>query len=78
MRAIPTSDEFFDPTGAQHSVRIFDHHIQESLARYLAQPPLSLNKIRYEPLKGRALFHTTYSEYFKQNVKLFEALDFIR
>lgn len=25
---------------------------------------------------GRVLFHTTYSEYFKQNVRIFNALDF--
>ena len=32
---------------------------------------------RYEPFKGRVLFHTTYSEYFKQNVHMFDALDFL-
>ncbi|MBW8003128.1 MAG: hypothetical protein FVQ80_14095, partial [Planctomycetes bacterium] len=37
----------------------------------------SLKKIRYEPFKGRVLFHTTYSEYFKQNVHMFDALDFL-
>ena len=35
------------------------------------------DKIRYEPFKGRVLFHTTYSEYFKENVHLFDALDFL-
>jgi hypothetical protein len=38
---------------------------------------ISLKKIRYEPFKGRVLFHTTYSAYFKQNVHIFEALDFL-
>lgn len=33
--------------------------------------------IRYEPFKGRVLFHTTYLEYFKQNVHMFDALDFL-
>lgn len=32
---------------------------------------------RHEPFKSRALFHMTYSEYFKQNVKMFDALAFI-
>jgi len=32
---------------------------------------------RHEPFKSRALFHMTYSEYFKQNVKMFDPLDFI-
>jgi hypothetical protein len=60
-----------------NSVRIFDESSQESLAEYIARPPISLKKIRYEPFKGRVLFHTTYSEYFKQNVHMFEALDFL-
>ena len=34
-------------------------------------------KIRYESFKGRVLFHTTYSDYFKENVHLFDALDFL-
>ena len=38
---------------------------------------ISLKKIRYEPFKGRVLFHTTYSEYFKENVHMFDALDFL-
>jgi hypothetical protein len=43
----------------------------------MARPPLSLKKIRHEPFKSRVLFHTTYSKYFKQNMKMFDALDFI-
>ena len=42
-----------------------------------ADQPISLKKIRYEPFKGRLLFHTTYSEYFKQNVHVFDAFDFL-
>jgi hypothetical protein len=60
-----------------NSVRILDHNTQESLSEYIARPPISLKKIRYEPFKGRVLFHTTYSDYFKENVHLFDALDFL-
>jgi len=60
-----------------NSVRILDDNTQESLSEYIARPPISLKKIRYEPFKGRVLFHTTYSEYFKENVHLFDALDFL-
>ena len=60
-----------------NSVRILDQPSQESLAEYIARPPISLKKIRYEPFKGKVLFHTKYSEYFKQNVHLFDALDFL-
>jgi hypothetical protein len=56
---------------------MLDTSSQESLAEYIARPPISLKKIRYEPFKGRVLFHTTYSEYFKQNLHMFEALDFL-
>ena len=60
-----------------NSVRILDESSQESLAEYIARPPISLKKIHYVPFKGRVLFHTKYSEYFKQNVHLFDALDFL-
>jgi len=35
-----------------NSVRILDHSSQESLAEYIARPPISLEKIRYKPFKG--------------------------
>jgi hypothetical protein len=60
-----------------NSVRILDEFAQESLAEYIARPPISLKKIHYEPFKGRVLFHTKYSEYFKQNLHMFDALDFL-
>jgi hypothetical protein len=60
-----------------NSVRILEESSQESLAEYIARPPISLKKIRYEPFKGRVLFHTTYSEYFKENLHMFDALDFL-
>jgi len=60
-----------------NSVRILDESAQESLAEYIARPPISLRKIRYEPFKGRLLFHTTYSQHFKQNLHMFDAPDFL-
>ena len=60
-----------------NSVRILDESAQESPAEYIARPPISLKKIRCEPFKERVLFHTTYSHYFKQNLHMFEALDFL-
>ncbi len=60
-----------------NSVRILDHEAQENLSEYIARPPISLKKIRYEPFKGRVLFHTKYSQYFKENVHMFDALDFL-
>ena len=60
-----------------NSVRILDESARESLAEYIARPPISLRKIHYEPFKGRVLFHTTYSKYFKQNLHMFDALDFL-
>ena len=60
-----------------NSVRILDRGVQRSLAEYISRPAISLKKIRYESFKGRVLFHTTYSDYFKENVHLFDALDFL-
>ena len=45
--------------------------------RVLRSPRKRWKKIRYEPFKGRVLFHTTYSDYFKENVHLFDPLDFL-
>ena len=60
-----------------NSVRILDESAQESLTEYITRPPISLGKIRYEPFKGRVLFHTKYSKYFKQNLHMFDPLDFL-
>ncbi len=60
-----------------NSVRVTESRTQESLAQYIARPPVSLKKIRYEPFKRRVLFHTTYSEYFRENTHMFEVLDFL-
>ena len=43
----------------------------------MAQSPLPLRNIQPEPFRSRVLFHTTYSEYFKQNAKVPEILGFI-
>jgi hypothetical protein len=50
---------------------------RESLAQYLARPPISLGKVSFESFHEKVLFHTSYSEYFKENLKLFSAGDFI-
>jgi len=60
-----------------NSVHILDRKSRESIGQYIARPPLSLKKITYESFKGRVLFHTTYSDYFKENLHMFDALDFL-
>jgi len=60
-----------------NSVRMLDRKSKENIGQYMARPPLSLKKITYEPFKGRVLFHTTYSDYFKENLHMFNALDFL-
>lgn len=60
-----------------NSVSILDEFSQESPDEYIARPPILLKKIRYEPFKGQVLFHITYSEYFKQNLHIFDAVDFL-
>jgi len=63
--------------GIDNSVRILDRKSRTSLAEYISRPPISLNKIQYESFKGRVLFHTRYNEYFKENLHMFEATDFL-
>jgi hypothetical protein len=63
-----------------NSVRIFssDDKAKESLAQYIARCPISLEKITYEPFHGKVLFKTTrFNDYFKENFKAFDVLDFI-
>jgi len=43
----------------------------------MARYSVSLEKIVYEPVKGKVLFHTKYNKYFKENLKVFEAKEFI-
>jgi hypothetical protein len=61
------------------SIRFFGGSQQEreNLAQYIARPPISLKKIRFESFHGKILFHTSYNNYFKENLKLFDALEFI-
>ncbi len=50
---------------------------REWVAGYIARCPVSLDKLIYEPFKGKVIFKTKYNRYFGNNVKVFDALDFI-
>jgi hypothetical protein len=54
-----------------------DHRARQALAEYAARAPLSLQKLTYDALGGKVLYHTSYSPYFKQNTTLWDAVDFI-
>jgi len=63
-----------------NSVKIFGNNnkAKEALAQYIARCPISLEKIKYESFHGKVLFKTPkYSDYFKENFKVFSVLDFI-
>jgi hypothetical protein len=63
-----------------NSVRIYgkDYKAKEALAQYIARCPISLEKIKYEPFHGKVLFKTPkYNDYFKENFRVFNVLDFI-
>ena len=48
-----------------------------NLCQYIARHPVSLKKITYVKEKGKVFNKTKYNDYFKENVKLFNVLDFI-
>jgi hypothetical protein len=50
---------------------------RESLAQYIARCPISLKKIIYESFKGRVIFKTKYNAYFKENLKVYDPVEFI-
>ena len=72
----PSSNRRLRP-GIDNSVRILDTEAQDSLAQYMARPPLSLKKIHYESFKRQFLFHTKYNDFFKENLHVFKASDFL-
>ena len=60
-----------------NSVQILTDKARVNLSEYISRAPVSLKKLRYEPFKGRVLFHTQYNQYFGENVHMFEAGDFL-
>jgi hypothetical protein len=62
-----------------NSVFIFAYNdkARESLCQYIARHPVALKKITYESTKKKILYHTKYNDYWGENIKLFNATDFI-
>ena len=63
-----------------NSVRLYgsDNKARESLLQYIARCPISLEKLKYESFHSKVLFKTPkYNDYFKENFRIFDALDFI-
>jgi len=50
---------------------------REALSRYIARAPVSLNKLLVEDHAATVLYHTAYNPYFRTNLKVFRATDFI-
>jgi len=48
-----------------------------NLSQYIIRHPVSLQKILYVRSKGTVIYKTKYNEYWKENIKLFKASDFI-
>ena len=60
-----------------NSVQILTDKARVNLSEYISRAPVSLKKLRYEPFKGRVLYHTQYNDYFKENMHMFEGCDFL-
>ena len=62
-----------------NSIRLMGHDnkARESLAQYIARCPISLKKIIYESFKGKVIFKTKYNAYFKENLKVYDPVEFI-
>ena len=54
-----------------------DHKARVSLAQYIARAPLSLEKLHYDQQDGKAFYHSTYNPYLGENLKVWDALDFL-
>jgi hypothetical protein len=55
----------------------FNDKAQSNLAQYIARHPFSLKKIHYIKEKGTVLYLTKFNPVLKDNIKLFQAPDFI-
>ena len=87
-RRLATSSGF----SIDDSAKCFDTTYQASLAEYISRPPrthgravseandqpMSLQKLRYDRMHDRILWHTKYKWYFGQNVKMMDGAEFIR
>jgi hypothetical protein len=54
-----------------------DRKARVALAQYIARAPLSLEKLVYDPESGKIFYHSTYNPYLGENVKAWDALEFI-
>jgi hypothetical protein len=54
-----------------------DHKARMSLAQYIARAPLSLEKLHDDQQDGKAFYHSTYNPYLGENLKVWDALDFL-
>ena len=63
----------------KNSFRIYgsEQKKMEAIGQYLTRAPISLRKLEYIKSKGNVIIHTKYNEYFKENLKLLKAEDFI-
>ncbi len=43
---------------------VADHKARQALAQYIARAPLSLQKLTYDALGGKILYHTSYNPWF--------------
>jgi hypothetical protein len=55
----------------------YSNKARVNLSQYIIRHPVSLQKILYARSNGTIIYKTKYNEYFKQNIKLFKAGDFI-
>ena len=47
------------------------------ITQYIARAPLSLEKLRYDELAGKARYHSTHNPCLGENLKVLDALDLI-
>jgi hypothetical protein len=55
----------------------YSNKTRVNLSQYIIRHPVSLQNILYARSTGTIIYKTKYNEYFKENIKLFKAGDFI-
>ena len=59
------------------TIPAYSNKARVNLSQYIIRHPVSLQKILYARSNGTIIYKRKYNEYFKENIKLFKASDFI-
>ena len=58
-------------------IYISNARLKENMSEYIVRAPISLQKLIYDPSGGKVIVHTKYNPWYKENMEVMDAEDFI-